>query len=136
MKKFTKEFREFISRGNVMDLAVGVIIGGAFSAIVTSLTGDIIMPIIGAIIGGLNFTALSFNIGDAAIMYGNFIQAIFNFLIIALVIFCMIKAINGMREKMEKLAKKEEEEAAPAAPAGPTTEELLSEIRDLLKNNK
>lgn len=136
MKKFAKEFREFISRGNVMDLAVGVIIGGAFSAIVTSLTGDIIMPIIGAIIGGLNFTALSFNIGDAAIMYGNFIQAIFNFLIIALVIFCMIKAINGMREKMEKLAKKEEEEAAPAAPAGPTTEELLSEIRDLLKNNK
>ena len=136
MKKFAKEFREFISRGNVMDLAVGVIIGGAFSAIVTSLTGDIIMPIIGAILGGLNFTALSFNIGDAAIMYGNFIQAIFNFLIIALVIFCMIKAINGMREKMEKLAKKEEEEAAPAAPAGPTTEELLSEIRDLLKNNK
>ena len=136
MKKFAKEFREFISRGNVMDLAVGVIIGGAFSSIVTSLTGDIIMPIIGAIIGGLNFTALSFNIGDAAIMYGNFIQAIFNFLIIALVIFCMIKAINGMREKMEKLAKKEEEEAAPAAPAGPTTEELLSEIRDLLKNNK
>ena len=136
MKKFAKEFREFISRGNVMDLAVGVIIGGAFSAIVTSLTNDIIMPIIGAIIGGLNFTALSFNIGDAAIMYGNFIQAIFNFLIIALVIFCMIKAINGMREKMEKLAKKEEEEAAPAAPAGPTTEELLSEIRDLLKNNK
>lgn len=136
MKKFAKEFREFISRGNVMDLAVGVIIGGAFSAIVTSLTGDIIMPIIGAIIGGLNFTALSFNIGDAAIMYGNFIQAIFNFLIIALVIFCMIKALNKMREKMEKLAKKEEEEAAPAAPAGPTTEELLSEIRDLLKNNK
>ena len=134
MKKFSKEFREFISRGNVMDMAVGVIIGGAFSAIVTSLTGDIIMPIIGAIIGGLNFTALSFNIGDAAIMYGNFIQAIFNFLIIALVIFCMIKAINGMREKMEKLAKKEEEEAAPAAPAGPTTEELLAEIRDLLKN--
>ena len=134
MKKFAKEFREFISRGNVMDLAVGVIIGGAFSAIVTSLTGDIIMPIIGAIIGGLNFTALSFNIGDAAIMYGNFIQAIFNFLIIALVIFCMIKALNKMREKMEKLAKKEEEEAAPAAPAGPTTEELLSEIRDLLKN--
>lgn len=136
MKKFAKEFREFISRGNVMDLAVGVIIGGAFSSIVTSLTGDIIMPLIGAILGGLNFTALSFNIGDAAIMYGNFIQAIFNFLIIALVIFCMIKAINGMREKMEKLAKKEEEEAAPAAPAGPTTEELLSEIRDLLKNNK
>ena len=136
MKKFAKEFREFISRGNVMDMAVGVIIGGAFSAIVTSLTNDIIMPIIGAIIGGLDFTALSFNIGDAAIMYGNFIQAIFNILIIALVIFCMIKAINGMREKMEKLAKKEEEEAAPAAPAGPTTEELLSEIRDLLKNNK
>lgn len=136
MKKFAKEFREFISRGNVMDMAVGVIIGGAFSSIVTSLTGDIIMPIIGAIIGGLNFTALSVTIGDAAIMYGNFIQAIFNFLIIALVIFCMIKAINGMREKMEKLAKKEEEEAAPAAPAGPTTEELLSEIRDLLKNNK
>lgn len=133
---FLKEFQAFISKGNVMDLAVGVIIGGAFSSIVTSLTGDIIMPIIGAIIGGLNFTALSFNIGDAAIMYGNFIQAIFNFLIIALVIFCMIKAINGMREKMEKLAKKEEEEAAPAAPAGPTTEELLSEIRDLLKNNK
>ena len=134
MKKFAKEFREFISRGNVMDLAVGVIIGGAFSSIVTSLTNDIIMPIIGMILGGLNFTSLSVTIGDAAIMYGNFIQAIFNFLIIALVIFCMIKAINGMREKMEKLAKKEEEEAAPAAPAGPTTEELLAEIRDLLKN--
>ena len=121
-----KEFQEFINRGNVMDLAVAVIIGGAFGSIVSSLVDDIIMPIIGLILGGVDFSGLSFGIGDAQIGYGNFIQAVVNFLIIAWVIFMMVRTINQMQAR---LSGPEEEEA----PAGPSSEELLTEIRDLLK---
>lgn len=119
-----KEFRAFIAKGNVLDLAVAVIIGGAFGAIVTSLVNDIIMPLIGVILGGVDFTGLAIQVQDATITYGNFIQAIINFLIIAFVIFMIVRTANNM---------KKEEEAAPAPPPGPTTEELLMQIRDLLK---
>jgi len=123
-----KEFKEFMLRGNVMDLAVAVIIGGAFTAIVTSLVNDIIMPIVGVILGGVDFTALAITVGDANITYGNFIQAIINFLIIALVLFLLIRSINRMSRKKEE---------APAAPPGPTAEEkLLAEIRDLLRERR
>ena len=120
-----REFREFIMRGNVIDLAVAVIIGGAFTAIVNSLVADIIMPIIGVILGGVDFTSLAITVGDAVITYGNFIQAIINFLLIALVLFLIIRAMNRMsRKKVE----------APAVPPAPTVEEkLLTEIRDLLR---
>ncbi|MFN8456606.1 MAG: large-conductance mechanosensitive channel protein MscL [Anaerolineae bacterium] len=120
-----KEFRDFINRGNVMDLAIAVIIGGAFGAIVTSLVNDIITPILGVILGGINFSGLAITVGSAAIGYGNFIQAIINFLIIAWVIFLLMKAINGM--------KKPPAPAAPAPPAPSAEEKLLTEIRDLLK---
>lgn len=117
-----KEFREFINRGNVIDLAVAVIIGGAFTAIVNSLVNDIIMPIIGVILGGVDFSALSITIGSAVIAYGNFIQAIINFVIIAWVVFLMVKAINRLNRKKEE---------APAPP--PAEVALLTEIRDLLQ---
>src|SRR5262245_21685483 len=120
-----KEFRDFINRGNVMDLAVAVIIGAAFGAIVTSLVNDIIMPIIGVIIGGIDFSGLALTIGSATIGYGNFLQAIVNFLIIAFVVFLLVRTINQLRKK---------EADKPADPPAPTTEEkLLTEIRDLLK---
>ena len=109
MKKFMAEFKEFISRGNVMDLAVGVIIGGAFGAIVTSLTDDIISPVLG-IFGGMDFSSLVLNVNGAEIRYGAFITAIINFLIMALIIFLMVKAINKMMTIGKK--KKEEEEEA------------------------
>lgn len=130
MKKFLNEFKAFAMRGNVMDLAVGVIVGGAFSNITNSLINDIIMPIIGIFIGENTFTSLSFNIGSATIMLGNFIQAIVNFIILAFVVFCMVKAMN-------KLHRKEEEPPAPPAPPEPSKEEvLLTEIRDLLAQRK
>ena len=129
--KLFDEFKAFVMRGNVVDLAVGVIIGGAFGKIVTSLVNDIFMPIIGMILGNVNFTSLEIKLGEpvegaeqAAIRYGAFIQEIVNFLIIALCIFMVIKVIN-------KLQKKKEE--APAAAPEPTKEEvLLTEIRDAL----
>lgn len=124
-----KEFKEFISRGNVIDLAVGVIIGGAFSTIVTSLVNDIVMPLIGIIIGGIDFTSLSITLGDANIMYGNFIQNVVNFLIVAFCIFLVIKAINRLNSKVRK-GKKEEE---PAVVIKPDDVLLLEEIRDILK---
>ncbi len=96
-----KEFKEFISKGNVIDLAVGVVIGGAFGAIVTSLVEDIIMPLIGLILGGLNFAGLSIKVGEAEIMYGNFIQVVVNFLIISFCIFMVIKAINKVKKPQE-----------------------------------
>ncbi|MBR6308349.1 MAG: large-conductance mechanosensitive channel protein MscL [Lachnospiraceae bacterium] len=129
MKVF-KDFKDFISKGNVMDMAVGVIIGGAFGKIVTSLVNDILMPLIGILTGGIDFTALSAKVGDAEVMYGSFIQSVIDFLIIALCIFFITKSIAKAGEKLKK---KQAEEAA-AAPAGPTSEELLTEIRDLLKN--
>lgn len=106
-----KEFREFAMRGNVMDLAIAVIIGGAFGAIVTSLVNDVLMPLIGLILGGLDFSSLSITVGDAVIKYGSFIQAIVNFIIIALVIFMLVRTMNNMKK----------EEPAPAAE--PTTKE-------------
>lgn len=132
------EFKEFISKGNVMDLAVGVIIGGAFGTIVTSLTGDVIMPMVGAIFGGLDFSnyfiglSASVEAGTleaakeqgAVLAYGSFITAVLNFLILAFIIFLMVKAVNNMRRK---------EEEAPAEPPAPPAEvKLLEEIRDLL----
>ena len=131
MKKLLEEFKAFVMRGNVLDLAVGVIIGGAFGKIVTSLVNDIFMPIIGMIIGNVDFSSLEIKLGEsvegaeqAAIRYGMFIQEIVNFLIIALCIFMVIKVIN-------KLQKKKEE--APAPDPEPTKEEvLLTEIRDAL----
>lgn len=125
-----KEFKEFISRGNVLDLAVGVIIGGAFNKIVTSLVDNILMPIIGLILGGIDFSSLSFKIKDATIAYGLFIQNIVDFLIVAFTIFIVIKAVNKLMRKKEK---KEE-----AAPAGPSEEVLLLiEIKnELVKQNK
>ena len=136
---FIKEFKEFAMKGNVMDMAVGVIIGGAFGKIISSLVEDILMPIISLCTGGINFVDLFVNLGEgtyktlaeakeagaAVFAYGQFIQNIFDFLIIAFCIFLMIKAMNKLNRKKE--------EPAPEAPAGPTQEELLAEIRDLLK---
>lgn len=128
MKKFVSEFKEFISRGNVLDMAVGVVIGGAFTAIVTALVDNIITPLIGVLVGGLDFTGLSVKVGEATVGYGAFIQAVINFLLISFVIFCVIRSFN-------KLAKKKEEEpAAPPAPAEDVV--LLREIRDLLANQE
>ena len=112
--KIFKEFKEFIMRGNVMDLAVGVIIGGAFSAIVTSLTDDIISPVLG-IFGGMDFSDLSVEVNGANIMYGKFITAIINFLIMALIIFLLVKGIN----KLMSIGKKKEEEPEPTTKVCP-----------------
>ncbi len=133
---FIKEFKEFAMRGNVMDMAVGVIIGGAFGKIVSSLVDDVIMPVIGMLTGGIDVSGLAYKVmlpnpveggeplAGATLNYGAFLQNVIDFLIIAFCIFLMLKGIN-------KLMPKKEEE--PAAPAGPTQEELLTEIRDLLK---
>jgi large conductance mechanosensitive channel len=124
-----KEFRDFINRGNVIDLAVAVIIGGAFGAIVSSLVNDIIMPLIGLLMGGVDFASLAIQVGDAQILYGSFIQAVVNFLLIAFVLFLIVRGFNKMQERQAK-----EEEAAPPPPPEPSSEEkLLAEIRDLLK---
>lgn len=121
-------FKKFISRGNVVDMAVGVIIGGAFGKIVTSLVNDIVMPLIGLLIGGLNFADLSVTIGEAKIAYGNFIQTIVDFLIIAICIFSVIRLF-------EKFKKKEEAKPEEPAPVIKSDEaQLLEEIRDILKN--
>ncbi|MCF0165128.1 MAG: large-conductance mechanosensitive channel protein MscL [Bacteroidales bacterium] len=140
MGKFLKEFKEFAMKGNVVDMAVGVVIGGAFGKIVTSLVSDVIMPLIGQLAGGLNFTdwkwvlkAATEEAPEVAVTYGNFLQVIFDFIIIAFSIFVVLKAIN----KAASLRKKKEEEAKAAeAPAEPVTPEeivLLREIRDSLK---
>ena len=142
MKNFINEFKAFISRGNVVDMAVGVIVGSAFTAIVNSLVKDVVTPCIGVITGGTDFTQMKYVITPAvgetpevAILYGNFIQAIINFHIIAFVVFCMVKMINTMRAKMEE-QKKKEEEAKPAEPPKLSEEVLLlTEIRDLLKKD-
>ena len=127
-KGFWGEFKDFIARGNVMDMAVGVIIGGAFSSIVTSLNEDIIAPILG-IFGGKNFDQLSLTIlGDVTLRYGEFLTAVVNFLIMALVVFCMIKALNKASEKAKQLTAKKQEEAPPAAPTTKKCPYCLSEI--------
>lgn len=130
MKAFFREFKEFIAKGDVMSMAVGIIIGGAFTAIVTSVVDDIIGPVIGLICGGLDFSSLSVGIGDAQLMFGNFIQAVINFLITAIVLFLIIKSFNKMKDKADALRKKEEEEAKEE-PAEEIL--LLREIRDSLK---
>lgn len=125
-----KEFKEFISKGNVVDLAVGVIIGGAFGKIVTSLVNDIIMPLIGVIIGGINFTNLSIKIGESVIAYGSFIQNIIDFLIIAACIFVFVKFVNKLTN-LNKVEAKEEPKKEETKVAEDI--KLLTEIRDLLK---
>ena len=124
-----KEFKEFINKGNVMDMAVGIIIGSAFTAIVNSLVDSILMPIIGAICGGFSVDQMSWKIGEATIGYGAFIQAIIDFLLIAWVLFMIIKALNKAKAAIVK-----EEEPAPEEPEeDPADIALLKEIRDLLK---
>ena len=137
MGKFIQEFKDSAMKGSVLDMAIGVVIGGAFGKIVTSLVNDIIMPGVGVLTGGLNFTDYKFVIQkgvtdgtevitpEVAITWGSFVQTVVDFLIIAFCIFLAVKAINRLKRKKE--------EPAPAAPAGPTQEELLIQIRDLLK---
>jgi len=137
-----KEFKEFAFKGNVLDLAIGVIMGGAFGKIVTSVVNDLIMPILGYLMAGMDFKSLKFVMSEAimqgdtvikpeaAILYGNFIQNIVDFLIVALSIFLFIRLINKSKEKQKK---QEEAVPEPEVPAGPSQEELLTEIRDLLK---
>lgn len=133
--KFVDDFKAFINRGNVVDMAVGVIVGGAFGKIVSSLVADVVMPPIGLLLGGMDFSDLAITLKDAAgdtpavvIAYGKFIQTLIDFLIIAFVIFLMVRMMSKLKKK---------EEAAPAAPPAPTKEEvLLAEIRDLLKDRK
>lgn len=138
-----KEFKDFIAKGNVMDMAVGIIIGAAFTAIVKSMVDDLINPIVGLFLGGVDFTnlyaVLSGDVAEGASLeaareagasvfaYGSFIMAVINFLIIAFVVFMLVKSVNRAKEAAIK-----EEEAAPEAPKGPTSEELLAEIRDAL----
>ena len=127
-----KEFKEFISKGNVMDMAVGIIIGGAFTKIVTALVEAILMPFIGIICGGKSVEDMSVMVGNAAIGYGAFLQAIIDFLLVALVLFLILKAFNKAKSVVVK-----EEEEAPAEPEPvPADVELLTEIRDLLKEKK
>ena len=147
MKKFFEEFKTFAMRGNVIDMAVGVVIGGAFGKITTSIVNDIIMPCISMITGGVDFSQWKIVLKQAvanaegvidpatevAINYGNTIAIILDFIIIAFAVFCMVKALNNLHRKKEEPAPEQE---APAAPPAPTTEELLSEILDLLNEQK
>lgn len=145
MKKFFQEFKEFINKGNVLGLAVGVIIGGAFSTITTSLTNDVIMPIVSIFMGGVDFSSMSILLPtlfpvaeDAApnmLNYGNFISAVINFFILAMVVFIIVKVVNGAMDKA--LHKEEAAPEEPPAPPEPSAEEkLLTEIRDLLKERR
>ena len=148
MKKLIQEFKEFIMRGNVLDMAVGVVVGGAFAAITSSLVSNIITPLLAVIFQSPNTDALNITLREATedseavvLGLGTFVGAIINFLVIALVIFLVVKAFNSARQLAEaKLKKKEEEEeeaaAAPEEPAGPTTEELLADILAELKKKK
>lgn len=133
MKKFLGEFKEFISRGNVMDMAVGIIVGSAFTAIVTSLVTDILMPIVGMVSGGVDIADLSVKVGTVQLKYGAFLQSIINFLLIALVIFTMIKTLNAASKQAAALLKKQEEEKPAEEPKTDPQIVLLEEIRDLLK---
>ena len=141
MKKFMHEFKEFAMRGNVLDMAVGVILGGAFGKITTSLVNDVFMPLIGTLIGGVDLGKLNIVLKDAVMNgeevvapavtlgIGTFLTTVIDFILVAFVIFLMIKTIN-------RFHKKKEEDPKPEEPKGPTTEELLTEIRDLLKEQK
>jgi len=134
---FVSEFKTFISRGNVVDMAVGVVIGGAFTAIVSSLVGDIFMPLVGMLTGGINFAELSVTIPSSiegvepvVLAYGNFIKNIINFLVVALCMFSVVKTVNRMKKKEEPAPEPEPE--VPAEPEIPEDIKLLTEIRDLL----
>lgn len=128
MKKFFEEFKAFISKGDVVSMAVGLMVGSAFTAIITALNANIITPILGIIMGGINFSEIVIMVGEAPIAIGAFIQAIINFFITAFVLFCVVKFFNSFKKK---------EEAKPAPPpAVPEDVKLLKEIRDLLKENK
>ena len=145
MKKFFEEFKTFAMRGNVIDMAVGVVIGGAFGKITTSIVNDIIMPLISMLTGGINFSEWKWVLKEAvmapdgvtvetaeiAVNFGNTLAIILDFIIIAFAVFCMVKALNKLHRKKEEPAP---EPAPEPEPPAPTTEELLSEIRDLLKN--
>ena len=147
MKKFFEEFKTFAMRGNVIDMAVGVVIGGAFGKISTSIVNDIIMPVVSIITGGIDFTAWKIVLKQAimegetvvkpeiAINFGNTVAVIVDFIIVAFAIFCMVKFLNNLHKKEEEPAPAPEPEVEPAPPA-PTSEELLAEIRDLLKEKK
>ena len=150
MKKFFHEFKEFAMRGNVLDMAIGVVIGAAFGKITTSLVNDIIMPLIGLITGGIDLTQWNIVLNKAAVAagadpvtlgIGNLLAIILDFIIVAFAMFLLVKAMNklaALKKKDEEPAPEEPapEEPAPEEPAGPTTEELLAEIRDLLKEQK
>ena len=150
MKKLAQEFKEFIMRGNVLDMAIGVIIAGAFGTITTTLVQKVLMPLIGAIFGGIDLDKLNILLTPAVMegeevvkeaVYmeiGTFLSAIINFIIVALIVFAIVKAFNKARQIAESRKKKEEEEAAPAEeePAGPSTEELLAQILEELKKKK
>ena len=148
MKKFMNEFKAFAMRGNVIDMAVGVVIGGAFGKITTSIVNDIIMPCISMITGGVDFSEWKLVLKEAvvdaagvetakevAITYGNTIAIIVDFIIIAFAVFCMVKALNNLHKKTEEPAPEAAPEPDPVPPA-PTAEELLTEIRDLMKEKK
>ena len=128
------EFKTFIAKGNVLDLAVGIIIGAAFTAIVTSLVDDLVNPLIGLFVGGVDFSNVSFGLGEAQFMIGNFINAVIKFLIIAWVVFLLVKAVNRMTGATRRKA--EADAAAAAAPAAPTESELLAQILMELKARK
>ena len=127
MKAFIREFKTFLNRGNVLDLAVGVIIGGAFKSITDSLTNDILMPLLGLLVNRVSFSDLTLTLGSATIAYGSFLEAVLHFIIMAFAVFCIVKAFNRLHRKKE--------EAAPA-PKPSKEELLLTEIRDLLKEGK
>lgn len=127
MNAFFSEFKTFIARGNVLDMAVGVIVGGAFKTIADSLTNDILMPLLGILVGRVSFADLVLTIGSAEIAYGNFIQAVLNFLIMAFAVFCIVKVVN-------RFHRKKKEETPPPSPTA--QEQLLAEIRDLLKERQ
>lgn len=127
MKAFIREFNTFLNRGNVLDLAVGVIIGGAFKSITDSLTNDILMPLLGLLVNRVSFSDLTLTLGSATIAYGSFIEAVLNFINMAFAVFCLVKGFNRLHRKKE--------EAAPA-PKPSKEELLLTEIRDLLKEGK
>ena len=129
MKKFISEFKEFALKGNMLDLAIGLMVGTAFTTVVKSIVDDLFMPLIGVIVGGKDFSALAFKIGDAEIKYGMFVQNIINFLIIAICLFLIVKAINSLKRRIEK--KEDTPEEAPAEK--PADIILLEEIRDSLK---
>lgn len=126
-----QEFKKFAVRGNVIDLAVGVIIGGAFGKIVSSLVNDIIMPLVGLILGGIDFSGLSWKVGEAEVKYGAFLQTVVDFLVIAFSIFLFVKLLNNLHERIKK-----QEETKQTAPTMTKEQQLPTEIRDLLKQQK